>query len=125
MGSLAFLCHIKYLHINVESHVRLLLGDCLLYITENNTHGHIDLQIDLHRLEIWVKPFGMKFNANKRCKMCRIKKAKKKAKSIHMYSEQLEIWRRYLEHSIICVAGSPCSEDVFREKKTGVGVLDF
>jgi hypothetical protein len=72
LGPLMFLCHINDLPLSVKSYVRLFADDCLLYRTIHTMQDHIDLQSDLHQLEIWAETWGMKFNA-KKCYILSIK----------------------------------------------------
>ena len=65
LGPLLFLCHINDLPTTVTSKVRLFADDYLLYREIRSFQDHLILQEDLHRLEIWAKNWGMKFNAQK------------------------------------------------------------
>ena len=65
LGPLLFLCHINDLPDYVTSKVQLFADDCLLYREIHSIEDHIILQKDLHKLEVWAKEWGMKFNAKK------------------------------------------------------------
>ena len=67
LGPLLFLCYINDLPsvIHPTTSMRLFADDCLLYRSISSLQDHLQLQTDLHALNVWGKSWGMKFNTSK------------------------------------------------------------
>ena len=65
LGPTLFLAFINDLPLYVKSNVRLFADDTVIYLTVKSVDDCLQLQQDLHNLEIWESDWKMKFNISK------------------------------------------------------------
>ena len=65
LGPLLFLLYINDIASNIQSEIRLLADDCILYRTINKSADCLNLQDDINQLLSWASVWQMQFNSKK------------------------------------------------------------
>ena len=65
LGPTLFLAFINDLSLYVKSKIRLFADDTITYLTVKSVGDCVQLQRDLHNLEIWESDWKMEFNISK------------------------------------------------------------